>query len=185
MPDPTEVFFRILTSLEAKNAPEAARKLGISKQAVYEWQKTTPGLENLLKIAESSGTSLHWLLTGKGEQYLNQPSKVGFEEIMDSKIRAIVREEIAASSKLIQDLGTIDQFLADSIRRHDDPSLVLQEWWKREGWPDEELAVPDFADWDKMTLKEKIDDIKEFRDELVRHIERDEILTSKTPGAAE
>ena len=84
----------------------------------------------------------------------------------------------------VQDLGTIDEFLADSIRRHDDPSLVMQEWWAREGWPLEQLSVPDFRGWDALTLQQKIKEIKSQRDIIVRHIGRNEILTPRTPKPA-
>lgn len=68
--DTTEIFPRILDALGAKNAPEAAKILGISKQAVYDWQKNTPSIENLLKISKSRNTSLHWILTGEGSRFV-------------------------------------------------------------------------------------------------------------------
>src|SRR5688572_2423044 len=66
----SEIFPRILEALGAKNAPEAAKLLGISKQAVYDWQKNTPSIENLLKISKSRNTSLHWILTGEGSKFV-------------------------------------------------------------------------------------------------------------------
>ncbi|MBD0392953.1 MAG: hypothetical protein ICV52_03515 [Microcoleus sp. C1-bin4] len=56
-PDPTEVWERIKESLQLETAPEIARKLGLTKQSVYEWQKKLPGLDNLITIAE--GTTQH------------------------------------------------------------------------------------------------------------------------------
>jgi transcriptional regulator with XRE-family HTH domain len=56
---------------------EIARKLDISKTAVGYWAEgKVPGadaLKNLLKISESSGASLHWLLTGEGPKFVNKP----------------------------------------------------------------------------------------------------------------
>lgn len=71
--DPIEIFPRILEALGAKNAPEAAKLLNISKQAVYDWQKNTPSIENLLKISKSRNTSLHWILTGEGSKFVSSP----------------------------------------------------------------------------------------------------------------
>ncbi|HEV7700503.1 MAG TPA: helix-turn-helix domain-containing protein [Pyrinomonadaceae bacterium] len=66
LPDAERVFARILQTLGAKNAPEAAQILGLSKQSVYDWKKSVPSLENLLRISRSGNASLHWLLTGEG-----------------------------------------------------------------------------------------------------------------------
>lgn len=62
-----------------KDAPSAGRKLGITKQAVYEWRKNVPGLENLIRISESSNTSLHWLLTGVGDRSITYGEDVSIE----------------------------------------------------------------------------------------------------------
>jgi repressor LexA len=68
--DPKGFFNRICEALGAQNAPDVARKLGISKHAVYLWANGKMpglnGLKNVIKIAELSGASLYWLLTGQG-----------------------------------------------------------------------------------------------------------------------
>jgi SOS regulatory protein LexA len=69
--DPAEVWGRIKETLRLETAPEIARRLGITKQSVYEWQRKLPGLDNLLTIAESGNTSLHWLLTGQGPKFIH------------------------------------------------------------------------------------------------------------------
>lgn len=65
---------RVTKVLKSKTAPEIARKLGIKKQSVYEWQKgNLPALPMLVAIAkfpESGIVSLHWLLTGQGSRYI-------------------------------------------------------------------------------------------------------------------
>jgi SOS-response transcriptional repressor LexA len=69
MIDWTGFYERAAAVIGAKNAPEMARKLNMSKQAVYGWQKgKPPGIETIAWIAESTNTSLEWLLTGRGPQ---------------------------------------------------------------------------------------------------------------------
>lgn len=97
--DPSKIFARILEALEAKNAPDIARKMGLTKQSVYDWQKITPSVDKLLWISQTSNTSLDWLLTGAGEKELDASRSVSFDEMLSGKIRDIVREEIAASRK--------------------------------------------------------------------------------------
>jgi len=66
-------FQRVCEALGTDNVQQIANKTGIKKQSVYLWQKGGwPSLDNLGLIAESSSTSLHWLLTGKGEKYLGE-----------------------------------------------------------------------------------------------------------------
>jgi hypothetical protein len=94
LPDAQKIFYRILQTLGAKNAPEAARILGLSKQSVYDWQKSVPSLDNLLRIAASGNTSLHWLVTGEGPERADGLPSVTFDAILEAKIRAVVREEL-------------------------------------------------------------------------------------------
>lgn len=47
-----------------------AERLGVSRQAVYKWEKeqTAPDTENLIKLAELFSVSVEYLATGKTEQ---------------------------------------------------------------------------------------------------------------------
>lgn len=66
------LYSRIKEALGAGNPSEIARKLNLSPQSVYLWQKgKLPGLDTLDVISTSSGTSIHWLLTGKGQQKID------------------------------------------------------------------------------------------------------------------
>ncbi len=94
LPDPADVWGRIKSILEAETAPEIARKLGLTKQSVYEWPKKLPGLDSLLAIARSGNASLHWLLTGEG------PKKPG--GISDEAILSIFEFE---AQKALRDLA--------------------------------------------------------------------------------
>ncbi len=94
MPDPSQVYARILEALKVKNGAQAAQKLGFAKPSVYAWENNLPGLDSLIKIAELGNSSLDWLLTG---QHPTVSSKL--DAALDEKIRQIVREELSLNEK--------------------------------------------------------------------------------------
>jgi hypothetical protein len=165
--DPQEVFSRILEALGAKNAPEAARLLGITKQAVYDWQKNTPGIDNLLKVAKSSNTSLHWILTGEGERIVNSEKKISIEEAIERRVREIVREEFVLLTKTEQppqELGTVDEFdIEAAVKKYDNAGAVLRDWYRHDGIPMPDVSGLAFADWQKMSLAAKIKEVTNTR----------------------
>jgi len=71
--DPEGFYQRVCEVTGESLAPDIAKKLGISKHAVYLWQQGKmpglKGLKNVAKLAESTNTSLEWLLTGTGSRY--------------------------------------------------------------------------------------------------------------------
>ena len=110
MADSEEIFARILEVLSAKDAPEVARKLGLAKQSVYDWRKKNPSLESLIKISETANASLHWLVTGDGERFINSPrAKASFDEIFENKIVDAVRQEIIRGAVTIRDASLDSQ----------------------------------------------------------------------------
>lgn len=52
-----------------------ADSLGWSRPQVtkYENNQETPGIEKLIKLSDRYHVNLHWLITGKGEQYISNP----------------------------------------------------------------------------------------------------------------
>jgi transcriptional regulator with XRE-family HTH domain len=67
--DPLFIFDRIAKALGTKSVEKISDKLGISKQSVYLWRRgKLPGIDNLVEIADSTGASMHWLLTGEGPE---------------------------------------------------------------------------------------------------------------------
>lgn len=74
------LFSRIAKALKTENVEEISRKVLLSKQAVYLWQKgKPPSLETLLLISDLSGTSLHWLVTGEGPELID--GSTGLEQV--------------------------------------------------------------------------------------------------------
>ncbi len=69
MLDTVGIFARIQKALEINEPVEIAKFLKITKQTVYGWRDgEAPKLKTLGMIAAKNGTSLHWLLTGEGEE---------------------------------------------------------------------------------------------------------------------
>lgn len=51
-----------------------AKDVGEKVQTLYKWQKgTIPKLDILMRISDSTGVSIHWLLTERGSKYVNDP----------------------------------------------------------------------------------------------------------------
>jgi transcriptional regulator with XRE-family HTH domain len=110
---------RLQEAFETSKAPEIARRLGLEKQAVYKWRDgSLPALDTLLAISETTGCSLHWLLTGEG------PPKVPLSVVGSSEppsvassltplIRAEIRKEIIEVLGLL--LSERDRAFADSL----------------------------------------------------------------------
>lgn len=111
----TKKFFnRVCDALGFANVygvkTKIADELDISSSAVGLWEKGevpgTDALKNVLKVAESSGTSIHWLLTGEGEKFVNEKKPISFDEILENKIRGIVCEELLKNGlQPVENLG--------------------------------------------------------------------------------
>jgi transcriptional regulator with XRE-family HTH domain len=184
----SDIFARILKALEAKNAPDAARKLGISKQAVYDWQKNTPSLENLVKIAESTGTSLDWLLRGADQGQIALPKlTLNFDELLERRMREIAREEIAifkVPHHGTQDLGTVDEFnLESAVKKYDNALPVLREWYAHDKLPfPEDLRGLSFEHWETMTLAQKVKEVRAVRNAHDEERFFDELTKTSQPA---
>lgn len=101
-------FDRICEALGIKNERGAKAKIaeivGVSDNAIGFWEKgEMPGrksLENIAQVSKRSNTSIHWLLTGEGEKYINPGKHINLDETFRAVVREIVREEILGNSEL-------------------------------------------------------------------------------------
>lgn len=64
---------RLLSAFGTDNAAEISRHLGLERQSLYKWRDgiNQPSLDSLIAISEKTGRSLHWLLTGHGQEYIS------------------------------------------------------------------------------------------------------------------
>lgn len=101
-------FDRICDALDVKNERGAKARIAeivdVSDNAIGFWEKgEMPGkksLENIAKIAKRSNTSIHWLLTGEGEKFVNTVKTINLDETFRAVVREIVREEFLENSDL-------------------------------------------------------------------------------------
>jgi len=128
LPKRTERFWeRVQDVFNNAKAPEIARRLGLEKQAVYKWRDgSLPGVDTLLAIAETTGCSLHWLLTGEGSKEvthdLSKPllklgAQIDNSSLSEEDKKAVRQEILKVLSALLsgQDRGLVD-FLLNEIR---------------------------------------------------------------------
>ena len=79
------VLERLRIYFKAKNNRELAEKMGINYQTLNTWIKRNKiPYELLHEIGQNENISIDWLLTGKGEMFLNQPKIAG---IVNSEIQ--------------------------------------------------------------------------------------------------
>lgn len=137
--DSVRFFDRVKEALGAKNAPEIAEKLGLVKQSVYLWQKGSfPALDTLSLIAESSNTSLHWLLTGEGQKFVKktlEPSEnVDYKNAADDELitLALDGEVDAAIRELATDedetpASAVEKLVVEALIRKGKLRITLQK----------------------------------------------------------
>jgi len=92
------IAFRIVQALNAKDLKEAAQMLDENYSSLHNWssQRRDFPTNVLIKIAKMTNSSVDWILTGEnGNSAAASPESSNFEKILEDKIRAIVREEIA------------------------------------------------------------------------------------------
>lgn len=65
------LYERIQQALGAQNQSEVAEIIGVTPSSVCGWKvRGFVSVDSLLKIAQLSNTSINWLLTGRGPQYV-------------------------------------------------------------------------------------------------------------------
>jgi hypothetical protein len=91
---------RIVQAFDVKDLKEAAFVLGENYSSLYNWssQRRDFPTNVLIKIAKMTNHSIDWILTGEN-QVAGLPAKnESFEQVLEEKIRRIVREEIASGA---------------------------------------------------------------------------------------
>lgn len=105
-----EDFVSRLVDVCKTNEPaELSRLLGISYQGAKNYlEGRLPDAKVLVTIVEKTQCSLNWLLTGKGEKSL-KPSKLGFNEVFDSKLKESIQELLIRGAVTVQDVDEDSQ----------------------------------------------------------------------------
>ncbi len=179
---------RLKIAFSTDSISKIAEQLGVSYQTVKNYVAgREPSADLLKQIRNSTNVSIDWLLIGEGEPFKRQ--KAAFtptnnpveaqlvtteinEQLLNSKIRKIVAEELAKSSQEVQNLGMIDEFdLEKAVGKHDDLNSVLRVWYESEGIEVESNFGFMFSGWDKMSYENKVETLrlcKKLSDEVYK-----------------
>lgn len=167
---------RLERAFDGQSMADVARRLGIPHATVRNYYNgRLPAADVLIKIARASGVSLDWLLLGRGEMYAGDTAKVDIGRFIENKISDIIAEKLATTGReTIHDLGTIDDFDVEAaVVRLDDPSLVMQEWFRHAGreYP-QDYGVVFFRGWEAFTTRQKAEAVRDAKRVLDRSYPR-------------
>jgi len=171
-----EFISRFKKAFEGATMAVIARRLGIPHATVrnYYQEGRLPAPEVLIKIAAVTGISLNWLLLGTGEMYATAHPSIGLGRFLEDKVSEMVDKRFAElNSGAVMDLGTVDEFNVEaSLKKHNDPQLVMSEWFEHEGraYP-QDYGVMFFRGWDGFSDEDKtaaLYDAKQLLDRVLR-----------------
>lgn len=134
-----------------------------------------PAPEVLIRIAETTGVSLNWLLTGRGPVYLSEASEIDIDAIIERKIEAAISRKLAGSGLPTSDDArrpTEAGFdLEAALDQYADPDQIMSEWFRFEGkdYP-QDFGVVFFTGWESFSREEKLDAIRDARKVLERNL---------------
>src|SRR5688500_9582913 len=104
-----EFVDRLRSAFDNASMAEVARRLKIPHATVRNYyQGRHPAPEVLIKIANETGISLNWLLTGKGEVYAGQNPPISLGKFLEEKIAEIVDRRLDERAKLDSDVSGFD-----------------------------------------------------------------------------
>jgi transcriptional regulator with XRE-family HTH domain len=87
---------RLRTAFGGKINIKIADELGVSEVAVGNYiADRVPTLPLLLKISELTNCSVHWLLTGEGNQFIDNSGMTSFDEMLDKRIKYLLDIELS------------------------------------------------------------------------------------------
>jgi transcriptional regulator with XRE-family HTH domain len=171
--DGAAVGRRIKTAFGGKKNAEIARLLGISESAVSNYVSgRVPDAQTLLRICNLTNCNAHWLLTG--EELTPAPPEsrpMDLEESLRTVIRQVVREEISTLQP-VKELGTVDAYdIEAGVKKYDNALPVLIEWYAHDHKPAPNLSALAFSGWDKMTLDQKVREVRNLRHSIDEDVE--------------
>ncbi|MCA1589154.1 MAG: helix-turn-helix domain containing protein [Acidobacteria bacterium] len=158
---------------------EIARRIGVPHATVRNYfGGRLPAPDVLIKIANETNISLNWLLTGKGEMFLDPGASLDLGKLIDRKIDQIIERKLAGNVPApVQDLGIVDappEFDVEaSLAKHSDPHKVMSEWFRHEKrkYP-KDFGVVFFQGWETFTDQERLDAVKDAKKVLDRTLLR-------------
>lgn len=158
---------------------EIARRIDVPHATIRNYfHGRMPAPEVLIKIAEHSGVSLNWLLTGIGSMYVSAERKLDLDEVLEARIIEVVERILGQRGiSVVEELGAIDEPPAfnveAAISRLGDPHEVMSEWFEHEGrqYP-RDFGLVFFRGWESFTQDERVDAIYDAKKVLDRTLRK-------------
>lgn len=124
---------RFLEAFNHKSIPEIARKMGKSYQAIKNYiEGRVPTWEILVEISNSTGCSIHWLLTGAGEKNISgvshswQKKLASENQVEDTAL--VQPSKLFSAEHTLQPVPLIGTITADSqqiVRPQERPHVMV------------------------------------------------------------
>jgi transcriptional regulator with XRE-family HTH domain len=160
---------------------DVARRLKIPHASVRNYfQGRLPAPEVLIKIANETGVSLNWLLTGAGEKYAGAAGPIELGRFLEEKIAQMIDQKLAAMdeerNKKVAQIGSNDARVhfdvEEAVRRLDDPQSVMNEWFRYENrtYP-QDYGVVFFRGWETFSASDKVEAVIDAKRVLDRTLE--------------
>ena len=172
-----EFVLRLNRTFDNASMAVVARRLKIPHATVRNYYKEgrLPAPEVLIKIANETGVSLNWLLSGSGEMYGTDKPPIGIGRFLEEKIEEMIERKISSMRSSPQDLGVVDEAaafdVAAAVETHDDPQKVMSLWFEYEGreYP-QDFGVVFFQGWRGFSPDDKIEAIYDAKRVLDRSL---------------
>src|SRR3954447_12798137 len=153
---------RLAQAFDHAKMSDIARRIGVPHATVRNYfHGRLPAPEVLIKIADETNVSLNWLLTCRGEMFIDTPKHIDLGRILETKIGEIIDRRLGQKEvPRVMDLGDIDTAPAfdveDAVRELDDPQKIMNRWFRHEGrrYP-QDYGVAFFAGWESYSDDEK------------------------------
>ena len=170
-----EFVSRLGKAFEGKSMAKVARQLRVPHATVRNYfLGRLPSPEVLIKIANETGVSLNWLLTGKGGMYVENRGAVSVDQLIEERITEMVEQKITEALKKrgITAPPPPRHFdVEEAVHRLDDPERVMSEWLSFEGrqYPSD-YGVVFFRGWESFSPEDKIAAVRDAKRVLDRSL---------------
>lgn len=86
------------------NNAEIARQMGKSEPAIGNYIDGRVTLPVVMEVSKLTGCSVDWLLTGKGEKNVDFDKQISIDELFNTRIKGLVREEIIRGAVAVKSI---------------------------------------------------------------------------------
>ena len=166
-----EFVARLKITFDNETMAQVGRRLKLPHATIrnYFQEGRLPAPEVLIKIANETGVSLTWLLTGAGDRYGAQSPPVSIGKFLDERIHEIIEEKLARSGAAPASVDADNYDVESAVLRLNDPEQILNEWFQHEGREHpREYDHVFFRGWGTFSPAEKTDAVRDAKRVLDR-----------------